>query len=54
MIVILICVAWFVLACVAVAELREWRLPRREPEVESKEGGIAAATGLDEDTVVGT
>jgi hypothetical protein len=38
MIAILICVAWFVLAGVAVAELHEWRLPRREPEVESKEG----------------
>jgi hypothetical protein len=38
MIAILICVAWCVLAGVAVAELHEWRLPRREPEVESKEG----------------
>ena len=35
---ILICVAWLVLDGVAVAELHGWPPPRREPEVESREG----------------
>ena len=35
---LVICVAWLVLAGVAVAELHGWRRPRREPEAESREG----------------
>ena len=35
---LVICVAWLVLAGVAVAELHGWRRPRREPEAESLEG----------------
>jgi len=42
MMAIAICVAWFVLAGVAVAELHGWRPPRREPEVERQADEYAA------------